>query len=83
MGFACARRPTCQLHFTTITDTQHTHTPSAVHPLVLSQHNGLGHDRQGTYNVTWWRNRAAVVAVGKQWVLHNLGVCVCVCVCVF
>jgi hypothetical protein len=25
--------------------------------------------------------RATIVAVGKQWALHNLCVCVCVCVC--
>jgi hypothetical protein len=32
------------------------------------------------YNVTLRRLRAAIVAVEKQWVLHNLSV-VCVCVC--
>jgi hypothetical protein len=42
----------------------------------------LGHniiqDKQCTYNVTLRRIRAATVVVEKQWVLHNLSVCVCV-----
>jgi hypothetical protein len=34
-------------------------------------------DRQCTYNVIFRRVRATIVAVGKQWVEHNLSVCVC------
>jgi len=34
-------------------------------------------DRQCTYNVTLRSVRATIVAVEKQWVLHNLGVCIC------
>jgi len=30
-------------------------------------------------NVTWRRVRATIVAVEKQWVLHNLSACVCIC----
>jgi hypothetical protein len=33
-------------------------------------------DRQCAYNVTFWRVRATTVAVKKQWVLHNLSVCI-------
>jgi len=29
------------------------------------------------YRVTLWRVRATAVAVEKQWVLHNLSVCIC------
>jgi hypothetical protein len=35
----------------------------------------------GTYNVTFRRVRATIVAVEKQWVLHNVCVYVCVCTC--
>jgi hypothetical protein len=38
-------------------------------------------ERQSTYNVTLSRFHEAVVAVGKQELLH-MSVCVCVCVCV-
>ena len=34
-------------------------------------------DMQCTYNVTLRRVRATIVAVEKQWVLHNLSVCIC------
>jgi len=34
-------------------------------------------DGQCTYNRTVRRVRATIVAVGKQWVLHNLRVCIC------
>ena len=34
-------------------------------------------DRQCTYNVTLRRVRASIVVVEKQWVLHNLSVCIC------
>jgi len=34
-------------------------------------------DRQCTYNVTLTRVRATIVAVEKQWVLHNLSACIC------
>ena len=34
-------------------------------------------DRQCMYNVTFRRVRATNVAVAKQWVLHNLSVCIC------
>jgi hypothetical protein len=37
----------------------------------------LQYGRQCTYNVTLRRVRAAIVAVEKQWVLHNLSVCIC------
>ena len=33
-------------------------------------------DRQLTYNETLRRVRVTIVAVEKQWVLHNLSVCV-------
>ena len=39
--------------------------------------DGVKQDRQSTYNVTLRPVRAAVVAVEKQWVLHNLSVCIC------
>ena len=34
-------------------------------------------DRQCAYNFTWRGVRATIVAVEKQWVLHNLSVCIC------
>ena len=34
-------------------------------------------DRQWTHNITLRRVRAAIVAVEKQWILHNLSVCIC------
>jgi len=34
-------------------------------------------ERQLTYNVTSRRVRATIVAVEKQWVLHNLSACIC------
>ena len=34
------------------------------------------HDSQCTYNVTFRRVRATIVVVEKQWVLHNLSLCV-------
>jgi hypothetical protein len=34
-------------------------------------------DRQCTYHLSCRRVRATIVAVGKQWVMHNLSVCVC------
>jgi hypothetical protein len=42
-----------------------------MHEISLKQH------RQCTYNVTLRRVRVTIVAVEKQWVLHNLRVCVC------
>ena len=45
---------------------------------VLRDRNGLlQQDIQCTYNVTLRRVRASIVAVEKQWVLHNLSVCIC------
>ena len=34
-------------------------------------------DKQCMYNVTLGRVRATIVAVERQWVLHNLSVCIC------
>ena len=34
-------------------------------------------DRQFTYNVTMRRVCASIVAVEKQWVLHNMCLCIC------
>jgi len=34
-------------------------------------------DRQCTYDVSVWHVRATIVAVEKQWVLHNHNVCIC------
>jgi hypothetical protein len=39
--------------------------------------SNIQQDRQCTYNVTMRRVRATIVAVEKQWVLHNLSVCIC------
>jgi len=39
--------------------------------------NVLYQDRQCTYNQTLGRVRATIVAVKKQWVLHNRSVCIC------
>jgi hypothetical protein len=35
------------------------------------------HDKQCTYDVTWRRVCAAIVAVEKQRVLHNFRLCIC------
>ena len=60
----------------------------ASNSLCFSQHSNTStntevhnfrQDRQCTYKVKLRRFRATIVAVGEQWVLHNLSVCVCVC----
>jgi len=45
---------------------------------VLRDRNGLPQqDMQCTYNITLRCVRASIVAVEKQWALHNLSVCIC------
>jgi len=41
----------------------------------FSNKTGIKQERQCTYNVTLRRVRAAIVAMEKQLVLHNLSVC--------